>query len=68
MDSNQILMLLSNASLEERLVLENLMKENTEEEKVKFLTHYNMQRKDPLLILILALLGFLASLAFIDSL
>lgn len=58
MDSNQILLLLSNATMEERLYLENLMKEMSEEDKVKFLTHYNMKRKDPLLILILTLIGF----------
>lgn len=58
MNSNQILILLSNASLEERLLLENMLKDHTEEDKVKFLTYYNMQRKDPILILILSLIGF----------
>jgi TM2 domain-containing membrane protein YozV len=52
-------MLLSNASMEERFFLESLLKDNSEEEKVEFLTNYNIQRKDPHLILVCTLIGFL---------
>lgn len=49
--------MLSNASLEERLLLEGLLKDHSEDEKVKFLTQYAIKRKDPLHILLLTLIG-----------
>lgn len=58
MTSDQILMLISGISIEERSYLTTLMNDKTEEQKVAFLQDYNMHRKDPMMILILTLIGF----------
>ena len=45
-------------AIEERHYIETLLREASEEQKLKYLTQYNFHRKDPKLALVCTLLGF----------
>jgi hypothetical protein len=56
---NTLLFSLPGMTQEEMIFLESLMKDLTEEQQKQFVMIYSSRRKDPQLILILTLIGFL---------
>lgn len=59
MDNNTLFNMLPGIDYEERLLIENAIKDLSEEQKRKFLMIYSGRRQDSMNILIFTLLGFL---------
>ena len=59
MENLQFLQYFPKATLEERLIIERVIDDFSDKEIKSFAAVYNAKRKDPQLVLILALLGFL---------